>query len=265
QNGNKKFVPYHRIFTTTEKFIVEGFGKFESYPNRDSLQYISKYGLVGVKTILRSTLRKEGYCEAWNALVQLGLTEDSYVIENASSLTYAQWLSSYLPEKKKHFDKSIRERTAKYFDCGKKSEMISRLEWLGLFSDEKILLVHGTPAQILQQLIEKKWVMQPHDNDLVVMRHEFEFLQDEKLKRRISTLVLKGDDAINTAMAKTVGLPLALMVKLLLQSEMFLTGVHIPVMSQVYEPVLKELEALGIIFKEEVIAVEEQNKKLQTQ
>ncbi len=254
ENGVKKFVPYHRMFTTTEKFIVEGYGKFESYPNRDSLQYISKYGLEGVKTILRSTLRKEGYCEAWNALVQLGLTEDSYVIENASSLTYAQWLSSYLPEKKKHSDKSIRDRTAKYFDCGKKSEMISRLEWLGLFSDEKVLLDHGTPAQILQQLIEKKWVMQPHDNDLVVMRHEFEFVQDEKQVRRISTLVLKGDDAINTAMAKTVGLPLALMVKLLLHSEIFLTGIHIPVMSQVYEPVLKELETLGIIFKEEVIS-----------
>jgi len=272
-------LPYHRLFTTTEKFKIAGFGKFESYPNRDSLQYISKYGLDGVKTILRSTLRKEGYCEAWNALIQLGLTEDAYTIENANALTYSEWLSSYLPDKKKHHDKSIKERVAKFFDRHKKDEMITRLDWLGLFSDEKIPLAKGTPAQILQDLIEKKWMMQPHDNDLVVMRHQFEYTnkvsennkeqqenetlnstQDAEHKPDLSrfdretlnsTLVLKGEDAVNTAMAKSVGLPLGIMVRLLLQHDLFLTGVHIPVMSQVYEPVLKELEELGIVFQQE--------------
>src|SRR5205823_591546 len=156
---------------------IDGYGKFESYPNRDSLQYISKYGLDGVKTILRSTLRKEGYCEGWNALVQLGLTNDTYSIDDASSLTYAQWLTSYLLEKKKHTNKSIKERVAKFFQRKKKDEMIERLEWLGLFSEEKINGVVGentnngrTPAQILQQLIEQKWMMKPGDNDMVVMR-----------------------------------------------------------------------------------------------
>ncbi|HYV95503.1 MAG TPA: saccharopine dehydrogenase C-terminal domain-containing protein [Chitinophagales bacterium] len=274
ENGVKKFIPYHRLFTTTEKFKIGGYGKFESYPNRDSLLYISKYGLDGVKTILRSTLRKEGYCEAWNALIQLGLTDDTYTIESADALTYAAWLSSYLPvrrtphgEKKKHHDKSIKERVARFFDRRKKDEMITRLEWLGLFSDEKILLANGTPAQILQNLIETKWMMQPRDNDLVVMRHEFEYsgvanedtvvgdgINNNQQQKHISTLVLKGEDAVNTAMAKSVGLPLGIMVRLLLQHDLFLTGVHIPVMSQVYEPVLKELEDLGIVFQQEETA-----------
>lgn len=253
ESGVKKFVPYHRLFTTTERFKIPDYGKFESYPNRDSLQYISKYGLNDVKTIIRSTLRKEGYCEAWNALIQLGLTDDTYTIEHTNQLTYAQWLSSYLPEKKKHQDKPVKDRIAKFFDSGKKDEVITRLEWLGLFSDEKIPLASGTPAQILQNLIEKKWMMHANDNDLVVMRHQFEYLSNEKHEKHTTTLVLKGEDAVNTAMAKTVGLPMAIMVRLLLQHELFLTGVHIPVMSQVYEPVMKELEDLGVKFNDDLI------------
>lgn len=267
ENGVKKFVPYHRLFTATEKFKINGLGKFEAYPNRDSLQYIPLYGLQDADTILRSTLRKEGYCEAWNALVQLGMTDDTYTIENASSLSYSQWLASYLParnlpegDKKKHRSKSVKDRTAKFFERGKKNDMIMRLEWLGLFSEEKISLDHGTPAQILQNLIERKWMMQSGDNDMIVMRHEFGY-DSEVVKgagtgqhlQKTSTLVLMGDDSVNTAMAKTVGLPMAMMVKLLLEHELFLTGIQIPVMSQVYEPVLKELEERGIVFKEEFL------------
>ncbi len=256
ENGVKKFVPYHRLFTTTEKFKIDPAilrdGKFESYPNRDSLHYISTYGLDGIQTILRSTLRKEGYCEAWNALIQLGLTEDTYTIENARELTFAQWISSYLPEKRKYNNKSIKERVARFFDRGKKDGMIARLEWLGLFSDEKISIERGTPGQILQNLIEQKWMMQPYDNDLVVMRHEFKYILNEKESQHRSFLVLKGEDSVNTAMAKTVGLPLGIMVRLLLQESLFLTGVQIPVMSQVYEPVLKELGEYGVKFHEEL-------------
>jgi len=258
ENGMKKFVPYHRLFKTTEKFKIDGLGKFESYPNRDSLQYISKYGLNGVKTILRTTLRKEGFCEAWNALIQLGLTDDSYIIENSNRITYGQWLSSYLPEKKKHHNKSIKDRTSKFLECEKKDKLVGRLEWLGLFNDEMIPLDNATPAQILQDLIEKKWMIKESDNDMIVMRHEIEYStvvreDSNHDQKRISTLVIKGENAVHTAMAKTVGLPMGIMAKLLLKEEVFLTGVHIPVMSQVYVPVLKELEELGVKFNEEII------------
>ncbi len=256
ENGLKKFVPYHRLFSTTEKFSIDGLGKFESYPNRDSLQYISKYRLNGVKTILRSTLRKKGYCEAWNALVQLGLTDDSYTIEYANNLAYSQWLSSYLPEKKKHHKKSLKDQTAIFLKSKSNSKLIQRLEWLGLFNDEKIPLQKGTPAQILQDLIERKWMMKENDNDMIVMRHEIEYTLPENPDQEThhtSTLVITGEDAVHTAMAKTVGLPMAIMAKLILQNEISLTGLQIPVMPEVYNPVLKELEELGVKFEEKII------------
>lgn len=252
ENGINKFVPYHRIFSTKEKFKIDGYGKFESYPNRDSLLYISKYELEGIKTILRSTLRKQGFCDAWDALIRIGITDDTYTIENASSLSYSKWLTSYLPEKKKNSKKTVMDRTAKFLDCRIQDDIITKMDWLGLFSEEKIKCNKATPAQILQQLIEEKWMMKKGNRDLVVMRHEFGFSKSGKNYLQLSTLVVKGDDDINTAMAKTVGLPLAILAKLLLQSQLFLTGVHIPVMSQVYEPVLKELEISGINFVEKV-------------
>lgn len=254
ENGVQKFIPYHRLFTHTEKFKINGYGKFESYPNRDSLSYIPKYGLEGVKTILRSTLRKEGYCDAWNALVQLGLTDDSYALSQLHTMSYADWVNCYLPEKAKWEGRSVKSKVAKFLDL--KPDDLHRLEWLGIFSEEKITIDSATPAQMLQDVLERKWMMKDTDNDMIVMRHEVRYELDDKFHEHISTMILKGDDRQHTAMAKTVGLPLGIMVRLLLQSEIFLTGVHIPVMAQVYGPVLKELAALGIEFMEEEREVE---------
>lgn len=256
ENGMKNFVPYHRLFTSTEKFKLKGLGKFESYPNRDSLQYISKYGLTGVQTIVRSTLRKAGFCEAWNALIQLGLTEDSYVIENANQLSYAEWLSSYLPANGRYRHHAVQATTAAFLGRKKKDEVFRRLEWLGLFTGEKIPLKAATPAQILQDLIERKWKISETDIDMIVMRHETEYLKSnsrgkKKMMRHLSTLVIKGDDAVHTGMAKTVGLPMAIMAKLLLHEQVALKGIHIPVLPEVYEPVLQELSELGVKFDEE--------------
>ncbi len=150
----------------------------------------------------------------------------------------------------------MRERVAKFFNLSSSDELIDRLNWLGLFNDEKISKTAGatrlslTPAQILQQLIEQKWMMLPNDIDMIVMRHEIKYSLANTEHCLISTLVEEGEDSMNTAMAKTVGLPMAVMVRLLMHEQIFLTGVHIPVMSQVYEPVLHELEKLGIRFEE---------------
>ena len=248
--GIQKYLPYHNLFKTTETFKIDGYGKFESYPNRDSLSYIEKYGLTGIETILRSTLRRSGYCDAWNLLVQLGLTEDSYAVNDLKNKNYSQWLLSYLPSKQKWETRSIKERLAKFFALKKNSDEVKKLEWLGLFSDEKIPLDHGTPAEILQDLLVRKWQMRDTDRDLVVMRHEVEYMLNDKKQRHISTLAIEGEDSVNTAMAKTVGLPLGIMTKLMITHNLFLTGVHIPVMSQVFVPVLNELEKFGIKFQE---------------
>jgi saccharopine dehydrogenase (NADP+, L-glutamate forming) len=268
EHGVWKYVPYHRLFSSVEKFKIAGLGKFESYPNRDSLQYITRYGLTGIPTLIRSTIRRNGYCQAWNVLVQLGLTDDSYAIQPSGPLTYSQWVASYLPPAKKKNTGAVKVQLAEFCGIKQKKKLLNQLEWLGLFSDEKIPLASATPAQILQELIERKWQMQPQDNDLVVMRHEIgcrlpvdgASIPSEKEKksnrrRHTSTMVIKGENSIHTAMAKTVGLPLALMAKLIIQQEVFLTGVHLPVMSQVYGPVLRDLQTLGVKFDEEITAL----------
>ncbi|MBA3647176.1 MAG: saccharopine dehydrogenase NADP-binding domain-containing protein [Chitinophagales bacterium] len=250
ENGKKKLVPYHRLFTETGKFKIKNYGKFESYPNRDSLAYISKYELNGIKTLLRTTLRKQGYSAAWNAVVQLGLTDDSYSLHDLNTISYGEWLSGYLPENTKWKDAPLQERTAKFLGVKQEGRIIKRLKWLGLFSREKIPLSEATPAKVMEDLIIKKWAMLDDENDMIVMRHELKYYLQKKEHELVSTMILPGENSHRTAMAKTVGLPLGIMVKLLIQQKIVLTGVHIPVMAEIYEPVLQELQEYGIEFTE---------------
>jgi saccharopine dehydrogenase-like NADP-dependent oxidoreductase len=195
---------------------------------------------------LRGTLRIPGFCKAWNAFVQLGWTDDTWKIHNSSSLTYAELIESFLPAK----NGNVKERLAAFLGEEINSEIMSKLDWLGIFSNEKIKLNDATPAQILQELLERKWKLQPGDKDMIVMQHRFEYLLDNKNHTIISSFVIKGEDEIHTAMAKTVGLPAAIAVKRILSGELKRTGVCVPVTADVYEPVLKELEKFGIRFEE---------------
>ena len=245
QDGQYSYIPYHKLFSRTEKIVVTGHGEFEGYANRDSLKYLSVYGLDNISTFIRGTLRKPGYCEAWNVFVQLGITDDSYVLENSTTLTYKDFISSYLPVS----DKSVKDCLREYLQL--EEEVLFKLEWMGLFNDEKIGMEHFTPAQVLQQLIERRWKLEKVDKDMIVMQHKFGYQLHNKKKELTSSLVVIGDDSIYTAMAKTVGLPLAIAAKLILQDKIKLTGVHIPVVQELYEPILTELEEYGIIFKSE--------------
>jgi saccharopine dehydrogenase-like NADP-dependent oxidoreductase len=247
--GNYKYIPYNRIFTDIETMTIKGYGKFESYANRDSLNYIHQYGIEDVKTVLRATLRKEGYCHSWNALVQLGLTDDSYIIPNSKAFTYADWLLSYMPVSQKG---DVKKAVSDFLGLKQTDTIIKNLEWLGLFSDTKINLDAVSPAEILLNLLQQKWAMQPQDKDMVVMRHVFEYTEGKKNYQLTSTMTLEGTDSHHTAMAKTVGLPLAIATKLLLTGKLKLKGVHIPVHKEIYEPVLAELHEHGIVFSEEI-------------
>ncbi len=247
--GNYKYIPYNRIFTDIETMTIKDYGKFEAYANRDSLNYIHPYGIEEVKTVLRATLRKEGYCLSWNAMVQLGLTDDSYIIPNSKTLTYFDWVSSYLPASQKG---DIKKSVSDFLKLKPTDAIIKNLEWLGLFSDTKIDLDTVSPAEILLNLLQQKWAMQPQDKDMVVMRHVFEYIESKKKHRLTSTMILEGIDKHHTAMAKTVGLPLAIATKLLLTGKLKLKGVHIPVHKEIYAPVLTELHELGIVFTEEI-------------
>lgn len=242
QNGEYKFIPYQQLFQRITPVIVPGFGAYEGYANRDSLSYLETYQLQGIKTMLRGTLRNQGYCSAWNILVQVGCCDDSYLMENVASMTHRAFVCSFLDLQ----DESLEEKLELMFDLKFDSEELKRLRWSGLFSDELVGLAKGSPAQILEHILNKKWKLQAGDKDFIVMWHRFKFLKDGKEKEIQAYLTAKGDDEVSTAMAKTVGLPLGIAAKLLLQGKIKQRGVTIPVTKEIYEPVLEELSELGI-------------------
>lgn len=246
-NGTYKYVPYHKLFSRYDILHIPGFGEFEGYPNRDSLLYREAYGLEGAETLVRGTLRRRGYCDAWNALVQLGLTEDSYVIEHLGELTWDALIRSFLPYDKR----STRELLARYLHLEDRPDIMAQLEWLGIFSDAETGLAEGTPAQALQKLLEVKWKLQKNDRDMCVMMHTCDYRLGGKPFRCQSSMVQIGENETLTAMAKTVGLPLAISAERILQGDIKLRGVVIPVHREIYEPVLQELALHGIHFTEE--------------
>lgn len=247
--GHYKYVNYSRLFTEAKLIEVMGMGTYEAYPNRASLTYREAYSLENIPTILRATLRHRGYCAAWNLLVQLGLTDDSYLMEDSDNLTYANWLSSYLPPSKGKAWPSLKARLAEYFALDTESESLTKLEWLGLFEDKKIGKPGATPAQILQNLLERKWKLEPQDKDMILMQHELEYVLKGKNYRHTSTLIQKGDNAKDTAMSKLVGIPLGIGAKHILLGTISNKGVHIPIKPEIYAPVMKELADYGVAFQ----------------
>jgi saccharopine dehydrogenase (NADP+, L-glutamate forming) len=246
-----RHVPYHQLFSTSDLVYVPSMGWYDAYPNRTSLKYKGSYGLDDIPTIMRGTLRHKGFCKAWDLLVQLGLTDDSYKMEYADDLTYGQWLRTHLPHNlERDSNGTIRNQLATRFYLNAADEALDKLQWLGLFSDKKIPLDNASPAQILQQVLEEKWKLEPEDKDMIIMQHEVEYELEGKKKRHISTLVNYGEDATKTAMARLVGLPLAIGVKHILLGNIKSTGVVIPIQSDIYEPVMAELADYGIRFEE---------------
>ena len=243
EHGKMRSIPYEKLFVETEIIDVRGYGSFEAYANRDSLSYRKPYGLENIPTMLRGTLRMPGYCKGWNAVIKLGLTDDSKRMAGLDKLSWRQLVKTLNP--------GMSSSVAQYLGEKENSEVMKKLEWLEIFTERKIEIQEGTPAQALQQLLEEKWKLKPHDHDMIVMQHEFEIkMAMAGTKKIISSLVVKGEDQVHTAMAKTVGLPAAITSKLILQEKIKARGVVIPTIKEIYEPVLDELETYGIKFEE---------------
>ncbi len=248
EQGQIKFIPYHKLFSRTTAINVLDLGIFEMYPNRDSLSYREIYGLEDIPSILRGTLRRPGYCEAWNVFVQLGATDDTYQIANSENLTYRDFINSFLA-----YDTAltVEEKLCKYTGISATSDAYKRLSWLGIFGNTKVGLKNATPAQILQKILEAKLGLGANDKDIIVMQHIFDYEISGKKRRIKSSLVCIGKDNVHTAMSITVGTPVAIATKMLMTGEIKLSGVHIPVIPELYNPILKELEESGIRFIEE--------------
>ncbi len=247
ENGKLRCIPYHRLFASTSEVEIPGLGTLEMYPNRDSLLYREIYGLDDIPTLLRGTLRYPGYCAAWDALVKIGLTDANFPILASHQMSYHELMDSYAPPEP--VGGSVKERIAALIGQTPNSPIMRKLDWLGLFRKTRIKISQATPALILQHLVEKRFAFQPEDRDLVVMQHEFVYTLKGERRKRTSTLLLEGNEK-HTAMAITVGLPMGIFLKLMAQNKISSRGVTIPVVPEVYEPVLEELKPYGIVFKE---------------
>jgi saccharopine dehydrogenase-like NADP-dependent oxidoreductase len=251
QENKYKYIPYHRLFRRTEIIAIPNYGLFEGYGNRDSLQYRSLYGLEEVKTIYRGTLRRTGYCRTWDTFVQLGATDDTYTLHDTEHMTYREFINSFLYY---HPTDSVELKLAHYMKFDMDSEEMYRLKWLGIFDENKTIgIKNATPAQALLKILEDKWALDPDDKDMLVMWHKFNYELNGTSHELHASMVATGEDLLYTAMAKTVGLPLGIAAKLILEQKIKLTGVQIPVMQAIYEPVLEELKKEGIVFNEREI------------
>lgn len=251
QEGSYKYIPYNKVFRRTELIDIEGYGKFEGYANRDSLKYRSIYNLDNIKTMFRGTLRRPGYCKAWDAFVQLGATDDSYTLPNSNELTFRSFINLFLPYNPTD---SVELKFRHYLNMAHDDfELFEKYKWLDLFKDIPVELDNASPAQILQKILERKWTLGKDDKDMIVMWHKFIYELNGEIHEKHSSMVVKGDDQTHTAMAKTVGLPVGITAKMILNGNIKEPGVHIPIKKSIYTPILKELEEYGIAFKEKQI------------
>ncbi|BDU24477.1 MULTISPECIES: saccharopine dehydrogenase C-terminal domain-containing protein [unclassified Flavobacterium] len=251
QEGTYKYIPYSALFRRTEFLEVEGYGKFEAYSNRDSLKYRSIYGLDDILTLYRGTIRRVGYSRAWNMFVQLGMTDDSYIIEDSENMSYRQFVNSFLPY---HPTDSVEIKTRLILKIDQDDIMWDKLLELDLFNPhKKVNLPNATPAQILEKILTDSWALEPDDKDMIVMYHKFGYEINGEKKQIDSKMVCTGEDQTYTAMAKTVGLPVAIATLLILNGKITTPGVQLPIKKEVYEPILKELEEYGVIFNEQKV------------
>jgi saccharopine dehydrogenase (NADP+, L-glutamate forming) len=247
QEGRYKYIPYQKLFRRTETIYIPDHGYFEGYANRDSLAYLDVYNLRGIRTLYRGTLRRPGYCSAWDVFIQLGATDDTYQMENVSEMTHRQFINSFLSYNPQD---SVELKLAHYLNLDLDNGIMFKLKWLGMFDDELVGLNQGSPAQILEHILKKKWTLAPEDKDMIVMWHKFNFIDNGKPRQIESSMVAMGDNEVNTAMSKTVGLPLAIAAKMILQGKINLSGVQVPIRKEIYEPVLEELATTGLDFNE---------------
>ena len=251
QEGTYKYISYNRLFRRTEFLEIEGFGRFEAYANRDSLKYQDDYNLNDIRTLYRGTMRRVGYSRAWNMFVNLGMTDDSYSIDDSENMSYRDFVNAFLPYSPTD---SVELKFRHALKIDQDDIIWNKLEELDIFSSTKMVgIKKGTPAQILQKILMDSWTLSEDDKDMIVMYHKFGYELKGKHYQIDATMVTIGEDQTYTAMAKTVGLPVAMATLGILNEKITTPGVQIPLSKEVYEPILKELEEYGIHFKEKEV------------
>jgi len=251
QEGAYKYIPYNRLFRRTEFLEIENYGRFEAYANRDSLKYQHVYGLDKIKTLYRGTMRRVGFSRAWNVFVQLGMTDDSYTIDDSENMSYRDFVNSFLPYSPTD---SVELKIRHQLKIDQDDIIWDKFLELDIFNASKqVTLKKATPAQILQKILMDKWTLDPLDKDMIVMYHKFGYVLNGKKYQIDASMVALGDDQTYTAMAKTVGLPVAIATMDILNGKIKSPGVQIPITKEVYDPILSELKSYGIEFHEQEV------------
>jgi saccharopine dehydrogenase-like NADP-dependent oxidoreductase len=226
QEGKYKYIPPHMVFRRTEFMNVEGFGKFEGIANRDSLKYREVYGLENVETLYRGTLRRPGFARAWDSFVKLGMTDDSYQIANTHLLSFREFTNLFLAYNPQD---SVELKLKYYLGIPQDSDLMDKLVWAGLFSSRMFPFESGSPAQCLEYILRQVWTLEESDKDLIVMYHKIGWEKNGGERFMVeSSMGVEGQSATQTAMAATVGLPLAIAARLILEGKIESTGVQLP-------------------------------------
>jgi saccharopine dehydrogenase (NADP+, L-glutamate forming) len=246
KDGREVFVPPEELLGDYAMISIEGLGEFEGYPNRDSLPYIELYGIPETQTMLRGTLRYPGWCKTLKKISELGLLDQAE--KDLAGLTYLGFMKIQLGNAP---EKDIKKALAVRLNIGQDSDIINRLEWLGLLSEDPIPLDKGSPLDVLEIRMLAKLRYQPGERDMIVLRHDFLATGPGPKKQKIvSTLVDYGIPEGDSSMARTVGLPAAIGTRLILEGRIQAKGVLIPVLPEIYEPILDELREHGIVFRQ---------------
>jgi saccharopine dehydrogenase-like NADP-dependent oxidoreductase len=248
QDGRIVDVPGDELFAEAERVSVPGGGEFEGYPNRDSLPYQELYGLEDVKTMFRGTLRNLGHCETWYHWVKLGLF-DTAPREDLAGLTYRRWIQGIAG------GEPAEAALGRKLGVATDHPAIAKLGWLGLFEDEALPMTEGGNVDVMAARMRERCAFGPDERDMIVLQHEFVIEPPKGVRRVYSTLIDFGIPGGDSAMARTVSLPVAIATRLILQGEVTERGVITPIKPAVYNPILDELERLGIRCEERVETV----------
>ena len=242
ENGKLVEIEGKDLFLNYRIEEIKGLGKFEVYPNRNSLPYKDLYNLKDAQTVMRGTYRNLGWCDTLKKMVDLGLINEDKQ-NNLKGINYRKMMADMVGAKD---DANLEKKVAEKLKLDRNSEVIKRFEWLGLFSDKKVPDFDNR-LDILSELLQEKLVFKNKEKDMLILQHKFTVENADKSKDLItSTLIDFGEALKESSMARTVSLPLAIGVRFMAEGKFNLTGVQIPIHKQIYEPVLKELETLGI-------------------
>ena len=247
KDGKEINVPGSELFKHHWAIEIESIGELEVYPNRDSVPYGEKYGIPDAETIFRGTLRYPGWCDTWYVISKMGLLSEDPI--NLEGYTWRKFIAQLVNSS----ETDVKDRVAQIAGVSVDSEPIKKLEWLGIFEDKPVGLGQTTPLDAFVELLKEKLQYQEGERDMVILKHEIiGAFPDGSREMHRSLLIDYGKVGEETSVARTVALPAAIGTKLILEGKIQLKGVHIPVHPDIYEPILKELETVGITFTESV-------------